>query len=298
MSGASLEALADLYLLSLRTERGLSANTLDAYGRDLRGYLEAMTPRAVDAIRSDDVRGYLASLHERGLSAASQARHLAAIRGFHLFLVREEHAEADPCEEVERPKTRRPLPVYLTIEEIDRLLACPDEGGPTGLRDRAMLELMYATGLRVSEVTTLTPEALDLRDGKLVARGKGAKERVVPLGEVARAWLGRWLDEGRPLLVGRRTRGRLFVTKRGGPICRQEVWRTLRRYAAMAGIEKPLSPHKLRHSFATHLLQRGADLRAVQTMLGHADISTTQIYTHVDRSRLRAIYDRTHPRAR
>jgi integrase/recombinase XerD len=245
----------------------------------------------------DHVRSHLLQLHRHGLSQRSQARHLAAIRGFHLFLLRERHARTDPCEGIEPPRAKRGLPVFLTLDEVDRLLEAPDVAEAQGLRDRAMLEVLYATGLRVSELCGLAPEDVNLRDGFLIARGKGSKERVVPLGEVAIGWLRQWLEAGRPALLRERSCRKLFVSARASGLCRQGVWKILKGHAARAGIIKCISPHKLRHSFATHLLERGADLRAVQAMLGHADISTTQIYTHVDRTRARAVYDKAHPRA-
>ncbi len=296
----ALEPLVDLYLDFLRTERGLALNTLEAYGRDLRDYLDALAALGLeepDAVAPEIVSGHLAELNRRGLSHRSQARHLAAIRGLHLFLLRERHAQRDPTEDLETPRVRRGLPVFLTLEEVERLLEAPDARRPAGERDRAMLEVLYATGLRVSEICGLTCEDVNLRDGFLVARGKGSKERIVPLGDFAIEWLQRHLEGGRPALLKGRASRALFVGPRGTRLTRQGVWKLLKRYALGAGITKALSPHKLRHSFATHLLERGADLRAVQAMLGHADISTTQIYTHVDRVRARAVYDKAHPRA-
>jgi len=296
----ALEPLVDLYLDFLRSERGLARNTLEAYGRDLRDYLDALASENVgdaDAIAPDLISGHLADLQRRGLSHRSQARHLAAIRGLHLFLLRERHARKDPTEDLETPRVRRKLPVFLTLDEVEKLLEAPDPGQPSGERDRALLEVLYATGLRVSELCDLTCEEVNLRDGFLIASGKGGKERIVPLGDWAIGWLTRYLEGGRPALLKARSTRFLFVGPRGTRLTRQGVWKLVKRYALKAGIDKPLSPHKLRHSFATHLLERGADLRAVQAMLGHADISTTQIYTHVDRARARAIYDKAHPRA-
>jgi integrase/recombinase XerD len=296
----ALEPLVDLFLDFIRTERGLSNNTLEAYSRDLRDYLDHLSKVGVgepDEILPEHVERHLAELHGRGLSHRSQARHLAAVRGFHLFLLRERYANNDPTENVETPRSRRNLPVFLTLDEVERLLAAPDDKQPAGQRDRAMLEVMYATGLRVSEVVGLTTEDVNLRDGYLVARGKGSKERIVPLGEYAIEFVKRWLEGGREALRKGRAARALFIGPRGTPLTRQGVWKIIRRYALAAGIKKQISPHKLRHSFATHLLERGADLRAVQAMLGHADISTTQIYTHVDRARVRRIYDKAHPRA-
>jgi len=295
-----LDLLNDLFLDFLRTERGLSGNTLEAYSRDLRDYLEALGKARVDDpddVTAEHVQKHLTGLHKRGLSHRSQARHLAAIRGFHRFLLRERHTKKDPTEDLETPRTRRKLPIFLTVEEVERLLAAPKDETVAGERDRAMLEVLYATGLRVSELCSLTAEDVNLRDGYLIARGKGSKERIVPLGDYAVAWVKRWMEGGREALRKGRPARALFLGPRATAITRQGIWKIIKRYAVLAGIDKPLSPHKLRHSFATHLLERGADLRAVQAMLGHADISTTQIYTHVDRARVRAVYDKAHPRA-
>lgn len=295
-----LDPLLDLFLDFLKTERGLSLNTLEAYARDLRDYLNALEAgglQEVDAIRSQDVEAHLMALHARGLAQRSMARHLAAIRGFHLFLLRERYAKVDPTENVETPRVHRKLPVFLTLEEVDQLLAVPDPATPAGQRDRAILEVLYASGLRVSELCALTTQDVNLRDGFLIARGKGNKERVVPLGDLAVDALSAWIGGGRSQQAKAEASTAIFLGPRGTPLTRQAIWKIIRKCALSAGICKPLSPHKLRHSFATHLLERGADLRAVQSMLGHADISTTQIYTHVDRSQVRRVYDKAHPRA-
>lgn len=296
----SLEPLCDLYLDFLRTERGLALNTLEAYGRDMRDYLDFLARaglRDPELVTSDHVGEHLGALARKGISNRSQARHLAAIRGFHLFLMRERYARSDPTEDVETPRILKKLPIFLTLDEVERLLAMPDEKTAAGQRDRAMIEVLYATGLRVSELCGLTTEDINLRDGYLVARGKGSKERLVPLGELAAQKLLAFLKDGRLALLKGRHGRHLFIGPRGTAITRQGFWKILGRYARAAGIDKKLSPHKLRHSFATHLLERGADLRAVQAMLGHSDISTTQIYTHVDRARARRVYDKAHPRA-
>ena len=296
----SLSLLSELFLDFLRTERGLSANTLEAYCADLRDYLESLAALGIDEpdhVDAKHVEAHLADLNRRGLGHRSRARHLAAIRGFHRFLLRERHASRDPTEDIETPRIRPGLPVFLTVEEVERLLAAPDDSRPPGERDRAMLEVLYATGLRVGELCGLLADDVNLRDGCLIARGKGAKERIVPLGDYAIAWVKRWQERGRPSMLKGRPARHLFVGPRGTALTRQGVWKIVKRYARAAGIARPLSPHKLRHSFATHLLERGADLRAVQALLGHADISTTQVYTHVDRARIRAVYDKAHPRA-
>jgi integrase/recombinase XerD len=295
-----LEPYLDAFVAYLRSERGLSPRTVEAYARDLVGYLETLRQARVgspDAVRQEHVRGHLAALGRR-LSARSQARHLASIRMLHRFLVAERHAGADPTEQVETPRQARRLPVFLTLDEVEALLAAPPDTTPAGLRDRAMLHVLYATGLRVSELVGLSINSVQLDAGYLVARGKGDKERLVPLGRRAVAEVRAWLDRGRPALLKGRASRALFVGPRGTALTRQGVWKLLRRHALAAGIRKRLSPHKLRHSFATHLVERGADLRMVQAMLGHADLATTQIYTHVDGRRLRAVYDVAHPRSR
>jgi len=250
----------------------------------------------VARIKQDDITGHLATLSSRKLSRRSQARHLAAIRGFHRFLVAEKYVEKDPTEDLDTPRSARKLPIFLTLEEVEQLLAAPDEGNPTGIRDKAMLEVLYATGLRVSELVGLGINDIQLSAGYLVAKGKGAKERIVPVGSIAAEQVRAYLEEARQVLLGKHESKALFVTSRGDGFTRQGFWKLLKRYALKAGIRKPLSPHKLRHSFATHLVERGADLRAVQAMLGHADLATTQIYTHVNSARLRTVYDSAHPR--
>ena len=295
-----MEHALDLFIGHLRAERGLSGNTVDSYGRDLAAYFAHLKKEAIGEaaqIRREHVLSHLTALTRRGLSSRSQARHLSAIRTFHRFLLAEGLAGSDPTDDVDSPRPTKKLPVYLTLEEIERLLAAPDERQAAGMRDRAMIELLYATGLRVSELTRLSTNQLNLQAGYLVARGKGSKERMVPVGQIALAKVSEYLTGARAqLLHGRESRA-LFVTARGKPFTRQGFWKLLMRYALKAGLRTPPSPHKLRHSFATHLIEGGADLRAIQEMLGHADLSTTQIYTHVDRARLRALYDKSHPRS-
>ena len=296
-----LEPYLDAFVAYLRAERGLSARTVEAYARDLVEYLaglQAARVRTLGGIRPEHVRAHLVALGSRGLSGRSQARHLAAMRMFHRFLKADRHSTHDPTEQVETPRQGRKLPVFLSLEEVEALLVAPPDTTLAGLRDRAMLEVLYATGLRVSELVSLTLNAIRLDAGYLVARGKGNKERLVPLGRRAVEACQAWLSHGRPPLLRGRSSAALFVGPRGKALTRQGVWKLLRRHALAAGIRKPLSPHKLRHSFATHLVERGADLRSVQAMLGHADLATTQIYTHLDGRRLRAVYDQAHPRSR
>ena len=295
-----LTPFLDVFVGYLHAERGLAGRTVDAYAADLVEYLRGLQAEGVqtpDAITSAHVRGHLDALAARGLSARSQARHLAALRVFHRFLVAEGHAREDPTVLTETPRLARRLPVVLSLEEVEALLDAPGGNRPSGVRDRAMLALLYATGLRVSELVGLPVEALRLDAGFLVAKGKGNKERLVPVGSRALAAVRLYLAHARGALLRGRTARALFVTQRGRGFTRQGFWKLVGRYTRAAGIQKRVSPHKLRHSFATHLVERGADLRSVQAMLGHADLATTQIYTHVDGQRLRGVYDRAHPRS-
>ena len=298
--GSPLEPALDLFLAHVRVEKGLSANSVEAYGRDLRRYLGFLSERGLSSwpeVRRADLQAHLAWLVSHGISARSQARALSAIRALHRLLAAERIAAEDPSDEIEAPRPARRLPELLSVDEVERLLAAPRPRTAAGARDKAMLELLYATGLRVSELVTLDVNQVDLESRVLLARGKGSKERLVPVGAPAAEAVRRYLAGPREaLLRGRRSRD-LFVTPRGGRMTRQGFWKLLGRHARAAGIRRAISPHKLRHSFATHLLSGGADLRAVQAMLGHADISTTQIYTHVDRSHLQRLYQRHHPRA-
>ncbi len=289
----------DAYLSHLRVERGLLPATLESYARDLGEYLHWLREEKLAKlaeISEENVLSHLASLMQRGLSGSSQARHLAALRGLHRFAAAEGISPRDPSESVGQPRGARPLPNFLGIDEVDRLLAQPDVATSAGCRDKAMLELLYASGLRVSELVTLPLSAVDPGTGVVRVRGKGDKERAVPVGERAREALATWLSRARVELLRGRTSRDLFITGRGERMTRQGFWKLLARYARGAGISTRVTPHTLRHSFATHLLERGADLRAVQAMLGHADIATTQIYTHVDRARLAQVLSR-HPRA-
>ncbi len=295
-----MDHLLDLYLAWVRVERGLSSNTLAAYSRDLSRYLEGLIEIGIESpeqVDRESIKTHLRKLDECGLSARSRARALAAIRTFHRFLVREGSCSKDPTADLDTPRSPKKLPVFLTKEEVESLLSAPDVTKPSGTRDRAMLETLYASGLRVSELVGLRVDDIELEAGYLLVRGKGGKERLVPLGEVAVAWLHRLLDGPREEILKGRTSQALFPSNRGRAMTRQGFWKLLRCYARAAGIACAISPHKLRHSFATHLLEGGADLRAVQAMLGHADIGTTEIYTHVDRTRLKAIHEQHHPRA-
>jgi integrase/recombinase XerD len=283
----------DRFLAYLRIERGLSANTLASYKHDLTLYFEHLAHTHALEARPSDVSAFLKFLYSRGLKPRSAARALAAVRGLHRFFLLEKATDQNPTAVVEAPRSFVPLPHFLTVEEVDRLLAIPDLKDAIGIRDRAMIEVLYATGLRVSELVSLRLDGVNLDAGFVRCVGKGSKERVVPLGASARDAVKTYLEYGR----GQQVTDILFLTRRGFSLTRMEFWKILKRYAAKAGIRKSISPHVLRHSFATHLLERGADLRAVQMMLGHAEISTTQIYTHVIRERLKQIYKTFHPRA-
>jgi len=294
------EAL-DGFLAWLRVERGLSKNTLLAYQRDLVTLGDAVGGHtAVRDVTDDDLRCWLAVRAEAGIAPSSQARALSAARTFFHYLVDESVLERDPTARVDRPRVGRPLPASITLDEVEALLSAPDIASARGLRDRAMLEVLYATGLRASELVSLHVGETHLEMGYVRVMGKGRKERVVPLGDAARHWLERYLLEARGVLTrgdrGRREREAVFVTRLGGPMTRQGFFKLIRAYAAQAGITKTISPHTLRHAFATHLLERGADLRSLQLMLGHVSISTTEIYTHLSRARLLAIHAKHHPR--
>jgi integrase/recombinase XerD len=298
---STLTPLLDLFVAYLHAERGLALRTVEAYAGDISEYLAGLEKRGVraaEAITPAHVNQHLGALAARGLSARSRARHLASLRVFHRFLVAERHLLDDATALLETPRVARRLPVTLSLQEVEALLDAPRLESPEGFRDRAMLALLYATGLRVSELVGLPVEAIRLDAGFLVARGKGSKERVVPVGNRALEAVRSYLAHGRPALLRGRPAAALFVTRRRRAFTRQGFWKLLCRYARAAGIRKRVSPHKLRHSFATHLVERGADLRSVQAMLGHADLATTQIYTHVDATRLRGVYDRAHPRSR
>ena len=289
------------YLDHLRVERGLSPNTLEAYGRDVArlGAFAAAQRRGLLDLAQADISRFIGELRDEGLSARSVARAVHALRGLFRFAVREGRLVADPMENIKAPRAFNALPRCLSMTQVESLLDAPDVATPLGIRDRAILEVLYATGLRVSELIGLHPGDVDLEVGLLTCFGKGRKERLVPLGSTACVWVRRYMDEVR----GGLGRGRggaaslLFLNNRGGRLSRMGLWGIVRRHAVTAGVQSTLTPHVLRHSFATHLLENGADLRALQAMLGHADISTTQIYTHISRERLRKVYDQFHPRA-
>jgi integrase/recombinase XerD len=292
-------AAVDRYLIHLLVERGLARHTLDAYGQDLQGYVAFLTTRGVhDPARASTqvVHDFLAQQAARGHSPATRARRMSALRGFHRFLVQEGSADDSPLEGWRGPRRTRHLPGVLQIAEIERLMAAPDRTTALGQRDAALLELVYAAGLRASEACELPIEALDAHAGLVRVVGKGRKERLVPVGSAAAAAIRQYRSDGRVRLVRGRQVPVLFVNARGGRLSRMGFWKILRRHVNAAGIRARTSPHTLRHSFATHLLQGGADLRVVQELLGHADIGTTQIYTQVDRQYLTEVYRTYHPR--
>jgi len=287
------------FLDYVRVEKGLAPNTVISYRRDLQGFVEYLNQIGKDvAITSrEDVRDFLASLYARGLAARSVARHLVSVRSLFQFLIESGNLGADPTAEVESPQLGYSLPKYLTAEEVEALLRQPDPAKPEGLRDKAMLEVLYATGLRVSELVNLEGQDFDVNLGIVRCRGKGNKERLVPVGKSALRALALYVEQGRSSFAKGRDLSFLFLNRRGKPLTRVGFWKILSRYGRAAGIKTPITPHLVRHSFATHLLERGADLRSIQLMLGHSDISTTQVYTHVLKERLKQVYRAHHPRA-
>ena len=295
---ARIEAV-DRFIDALWVEDGLSSLTLAAYRRDLTllaAWLSDEFGRRIEAATESDLRAYMSARHADTRSTTANRR-LSVFRRYYRWAVRERLASIDPTLKLLAAKQPLRVPKTLSEAQVEALLAAPDVESPLGLRDRTMIELMYASGLRVSELVGLKTVHVGLDEGALRVTGKGSKERLVPFGAEAHAWIRRWLAEGRGAVLGRQTSEALFVTARGGPMTRQMFWKLIKRHALQAGITAPLSPHTLRHAFATHLLNHGADLRAVQMLLGHADISTTTIYTHVARERLRQLHAAHHPRA-
>jgi integrase/recombinase XerD len=293
--------LIDAYLDHLRVERRLADHTLENYARDLRALAEFAAGAGTKPEELDrrTLEAFVRAQRGSGRSPRSVARSVAAIRGFYRYLVLDRILEESPADDLRSPRSWPALPQFLSPEDVDRLIEQPDVSTPLGQRDRAMLELLYATGMRVSELVNVRAADLHLDAHYLTCIGKGNKERLIPIGEQATEWLRRYVREGRPALQARPARGageRLFVNARGGPLSRVGFWKILKAHGRRAGLKSTLSPHVVRHSFATHLLERGADLRSIQMMLGHADLSTTQIYTHVLEARLRSVYDRFHPR--
>jgi integrase/recombinase XerD len=299
MKASTSDPELDGFCDALWLEDGLSPRSLESYRRDLRQFGEWLGKAGLHLPEagSGDIQRFLAERTLRqGIAARSLARQLSAMKRYYRWLLRQGRRPDDPTLTIEPPRLPRPLPKSLSETEVEALLAAPDSGKALGLRDRAMLELLYACGLRVSELVAIPVSAVSLDMGVAKVMGKGAKERLVPLGELASEWLGRYLHQGRPALLAGRASNALFVTSRGEAMSRQAFWYLIKRYARQAEIQHALSPHTLRHAFATHLLNHGADLRVVQMLLGHADISTTQIYTHVARERLKQLHERHHPR--
>lgn len=289
-------ALIDQHLDELWLGRSLAANTLAAYRRDLEAFARWLAPRRLEDAGIVDLFGYLGHRHELGYHARSTARLVSCLRGFYRALLDRGVLKKDPTAQLEHPKLGRPLPKGLSESEVGALLAAPNVELPLGLRDRAMLELLYATGLRISELVGLRISMVNSRQGVVRVIGKGGRERLVPIGDEALAWLDRYLHNGRPGLTRGVAMDVLFPSLRGRQMTRQTFWHAIKKYVALAGIVRNVSPHTLRHAFATHLINHGADLRAVQMMLGHADLSTTQIYTHVAQSRLKSVHSTHHPR--
>jgi integrase/recombinase XerD len=294
-----MDQMLDQFLHYLIVEKGLAKNTIEAYSHDLNrfsDYLKAKGIQDILNVGKFDVRAFLLVLKRQGLSTKTISRNLVAIRTFFKFLIQEGILEANPIEEVGSPTVAKTLPEILTLKEVEELLEQPNIKTPLGIRDRAMLEMLYATGMRVSELTRLPMNQVNLEGGYVLLYGKGSKERMVPLGSEAMKWLALYLRMARGRFAKRKESNALFISRSGKGMSRQRFWRSLKEYGRRAGIRKRISPHLLRHSFASHLLERGADLRSVQIMLGHVDISTTQIYTHVTGERLKKIHQRYHPR--
>lgn len=295
-----MDKLIERFIHYLAVERGLSQNTLESYQRDLimyTNFLKRTGVQDVNQTRRANVISYLADLQKNGRATSTISRNLASIRAFYGFLLRDALIDGDPTANLESPKIEKRLPHVLSVEEVVALLEAPDTKGSAGLRDKAMLELLYATGIRVSELVSLNMDDVNLNMGFLKCYGKGAKERIIPLGSVALKVLHDYSNRSRRKLLRKEDEVSLFLNHHGQRLTRQGFWKIIKKYAKQANIRKEITPHTLRHSFATHLLENGADLRSVQEMLGHADISTTQIYTHITKSRLKEVYAKTHPRA-
>jgi integrase/recombinase XerD len=295
----TLNELADQFLSYLLVEKGLSNQTIEAYSLDLTAYLTFLHQEGIDDISQADmlyILKHLIRLRDAGLNARSRARHLVTLRGFYKFLTQENHLKKDPARTIDLPKTGLKLPEVISIEEVALLLKAPRLDNPRGLRDAAMLEILYAAGLRVSELLHLKLHDVNLEAGFVKVFGKGSKERLIPIGRHAQDMLRDYLHSARLLLLKQHTSHYVFVARAGKPMSRQGFWKRIKQYALKAGLNKRITPHTFRHSFASHLLEGGADLRAVQVMLGHVDISTTQIYTHVTRDHIKRIHDKLHPR--
>jgi len=295
-----MNGLLDSFLEYLSVERGLAKNTIEAYKRDLKSYIYYLRKKNIIDINSSNraiIVAYLLQMQKSGKASSSISRTCAALRSFYQFLFREHVISEDPTIDLDTPKLEQRLPKVLNTEEVEKLLSQPDITTPLGLRDKSMLELLYATGMRVSELISLSVEDVNLETGFLRCMGKGSKERIIPVGSIALEYLKEYLSSVRKQLLNGKESKKLFFNRQGNPMTRQGFWKIIKKYSKQAGIYKKITPHTLRHSFATHLLENGADLRAVQEMLGHADISTTQRYTHLTQNRIKQVYDKTHPRA-
>ncbi|MBN2373409.1 site-specific tyrosine recombinase XerD [bacterium] len=296
-----MERLLDHFLTYLVIEKGLAENTIESYDRDLRSYLQYLNSQGIRQINDSTathILGHFDSLKRQNLSARTRARHLASIRHFYSFLFKKGFVINNPSHMMSTPKIWKRIPTVLSYSQVEDLLSRPDVKTILGVRDKTLLELLYATGMRISEILDLSFNAVNLQSGFCICTGKGAKQRVIPIGRLALSWLEEYLKSARPeLSKGKEEEDYLILTRKGGKMTRQGAWKILKNYAVQAGLSHNVTPHTLRHSFATHLLENGADLRIVQTLLGHADISTTQIYTHVGLDRVKRIYERFHPRA-
>lgn len=288
--------LIDIFIDALWSESGLSKNTLSAYASDLRIFDKSLDKKPLANASNSDISTFLNQRYQEGISARSTARILSSLRRFYIYLIREKYISTDPTALIDTPRIGRPLPDSLSEHDIELLLNAPETSSILGARDKAMLEVLYATGLRVSELVGLSTDQINLQRGVIRVTGKGNKERLVPLGEEAKDWLTQYLQHSRTALLSARQSNDLFITKRAAAMTRQAFWHIIKRYAKKAGISKHLSPHTLRHAFATHLLNHGADLRVIQLLLGHSDLSTTQIYTHVANERLKELHAKFHPR--
>lgn len=293
----TLDQATDTYIAHLKVERGLAPRTIESYSRDLRYFVEFLVGRAVSlsATTENDITDFIVSVSKSKRTARTQARMISTLRGFFKFLQREKELSHNPMEDIDSPRAGKRLPIVMTFEEVEQLLAAPDPNTPRGFRDIAMLHMMYAAGLRVSELVTMQLSDVDTEAGFIAITGKGNKRRLIPIGEWAISLLQQYLKKVRPMWAPPNEKS-VFITHRRAPMTRQGFWLIIKKYARKAQIEKSISPHKLRHSFATHLLERGADLRSVQAMLGHEDISTTQIYTHVTQGHAQREYKKYHPR--
>lgn len=295
-----MDALLDSFLTYLAVEKGLSENTLESYGRDVRKFSDFVKKndiKSVEEIKYNNILDFLSYSKEQGLTATTIVRSIVSVKQFFKYLRLEKILKEDPTAHIRTPRMKKSIPGVISLDEVERMLAAPDESSPEGLRDSAMLEVLYATGIRVSELIGLKLNDVNFEHGFVVVYGKGSKERIVPMGDKAKNKLLDYLRDSRPALLKSREAKALFVTRRGKGMTRQGFWKIIKNHALKAGIQKKISPHTLRHSFATHLLERGADLRTIQIMLGHSDISTTQIYTHVESERLKEIHKKYHPRS-